>query len=98
MGSATRRRSGSASKRLIFSGQNTPQQKQSQPSLDEQVSKKPPLLQKQKLTANGKLLLHSGSNLSFVVDQMSKQEMLQIIESQNKDIKHLQEKVRHLES
>lgn len=29
---------------------------------------------------------------------MSKQELLQIIESQNKDIKHLLEKVRHLES
>ena len=29
---------------------------------------------------------------------MSKQEMLQIIESQAKENKHLQEKVRHLES
>ena len=64
LGSATRKRSGSASRRLVF-GQNTPQ-KQSKVSLDEPTSKKPPLLQKQKLTAN---------------DQMSKQEMLQIIES-----------------
>jgi hypothetical protein len=34
----------------------------------------------------------------YLIEQMSKQEMLQIIESQAKENKHLQEKVRHLES
>ena len=49
-----RRRSGSASKRMIFSSANTPQ-RASQSGLDsEQVSKKPPLLAKPKLSANGK--------------------------------------------
>ena len=51
-------------------------------AVSESSFKKPPLLHKQKLTAN---------------DQMSKQEMMQIIESQSKEIKHLKEKVIKLE-
>ena len=91
--------------RLIFT--DTPQSKVNQgmgtsESGVDQPTKKPPLTGlksgvKIGLTATSKFKLFYYLNL-ICLDDMSKQEMIQIIESQKKEIQHLQEKVKHLDT